>query len=322
MNRLSLFIREKYKTTFWGYYFITPFKLCYDFIVYRLIPPKAFIRFKYYKAFGAYLNLEEPQTFNEKIQWLKVFYNKSDFHRQCVDKLDVKGLIKELIGPDYVVPLVFSTENPSDIKESNMPDYPVIIKANHNSGGYYIVKDKESVDWKKVRRLCRKWLKENYYYIGKEQQYRNIRPQIFVEKLLIDDVGNIPFDYKVHCVNGKPRMIQIDLNRGTSDHCRSWYNTDWKREPYKWSSIYPNGQLTDPCIVEIPKPQKLSEMLKLSESLAEKFPYVRIDWYIINEKIYFGEYTFHHDGGFRPILPNKYDFQLGQELKLPKINNL
>jgi len=316
MRKSTLWLRHIYKNTKWGFYLIGPIKTLYDFIIYRMIPKQIFIKLKFRLAFGYQLDLHNPKTLNEKIQWLKLFYNNLELHTTCADKYAVKQYIKEQIGESYVVPLIFETFNYLDIKKENIPDYPVIIKATHNSGGFIILKNKKSANWEIIQRDCKRWLKENYYYIGKEVPYKNIPPRIIVEKLLIDDEGNIPLDYKVHCFNGLPQMIQVDLYRGTAKHARNWYNTNWQREPYRWSSLYPDGKLTDPCDEDAEKPVALKKMLKLSAMLSKKFKYVRIDWYILDNQIYFGEFTFHHDGGLRPILPEKYDLILGNRLNL------
>ena len=133
-----------------------------------------------------------------------------------------------------------------------------------------------------------------------------------------DKNGNLPFDYKVHCFNGKVRMISVDMGRGTNDHHRNWYSTDWQREPYKWSSPKGPGKFTDPSEIDVEKPKSLEEMIKLSEILAQPFVYVRVDWYDVEDTLYFGELTFHHDGGFRPILPEIWDEKLGSQLVLTK----
>lgn len=319
--KLKLLVRDIYKNTSWGYVIILPFKWTHDLLVYRLIPPKLFIKWKFWRSFGYLIDLQNPKSLNEKIQWLKVYYNKSDFHTKCTDKLEVKEYIKDTIGQEFVVPLVFETTRYKDIRPENIPDYPVIIKATHNSGGYNIIKDKNNVDWNLIRRDCKRWLSENYYYIGKEQQYKNIKPKIIIEKLLLDENGKTPMDFKVHCLNGEPEMIQVDLDRGTEKHCRNWYDVNWRRSPFQWSSLYPDGKLTTSSSEEIKKPDLLLEMLNLSGFLAKNFIYVRIDWYICNNRLYFGEFTFHHDGGFRPILPNEFDIKLGEKLKLPITEN-
>lgn len=198
----------------------------------------------------------------------------------------------------------------------NIPDYPVIIKATHNSGGNQIVMDKALANWAEIRAKCKDWLTENYYLFSKEWQYKNIKPRLIVEKLLLSENGQIPTDFKFHCFHGKVEMISLDIDRGTHKHARNWYLRDWRKAPFKWSSFY-NNRYTDPVDVIIPKPEKMDQMIEIAERLARCFLYIRVDLYYVKSQIYFGELTFHHDGGFQPIIPIEWDKKLGDKLKLP-----
>ncbi|HDZ03947.1 hypothetical protein LCGC14_0132110 [marine sediment metagenome] len=282
------------------------------------ISTKVLIKFKFFWHFGYSINLRNPKTLNEKINWLKL-NDRSQLHTQCSDKFLVRDYIKHKIGEKYLVPLYFQTKLAEEIIPENLPDEPHIIKTNHDSGGGIFVRDKSKIDWSKVQKQLHTRLGINYYPRSREWQYKNIEPRIIVEKLLEDKNGNIPFDYKVHCFNGRVRMISVDMGRGTDQHYRNWYNTDWEREKFKWSSPKENGKNTDPSDQDLKKPKTLKEMIRLSELLAKPFKYVRIDWYDVDEVLYFGEITFHHDGGFRPILPKTWDITLGSELELPII---
>jgi len=276
------------------------------------MPRKIFIKRQFKKNFNYKLNLTNPQTLNEKINWLKI-YGWTPLHTICADKYAVRTYIKENIGSEYLIPLILETKNIFDINSDNLPDYPVIIKTNHNSGGNVIVNNKNIINWKNIQKKLKLLLKDNYYYRSKEIQYKYIEPCILVEKLLTENNGNIPCDYKVHCFNGKARMIQVDIGRRTPNHHRNWYNTSWEREPYKWNSLI-NGRETEPAPFDIEKPKVLNEMITLSEILAREFILARIDWYIVQNKLYFGEITFHHDGGIRPIEPVEWDNILGSQL--------
>lgn len=269
---------------------------------------------------GKPLNLSKPRTLNEKINWLKL-YDRTPLHTQCADKYTVRKYVTDQIGESYLVPLYFYTKNPKEIVPANIKQLPCIIKTNHDSGGGIFVYKIENIDWLVIQEKLTSRLKKNYYTISREWQYKNIEPLIIVEQLLQDQDGNIPDDYKLHCFNGSVRMIQVDMGRGTDDHFRNWYNTQWGREPYKWSSPKGFGKFTDPSNKEIPKPDTLEKMLRLSEILSKPFDYVRVDWYDVNAKLYFGELTFHHDGGTKPILPEKWDFKLGEELRITALEN-
>jgi len=280
-----------------------------------IIPDAIHIKNTYQKKFGKNPDLTNPKSLNEKILWLKL-NDRTSLHTICADKYAVREYIIDKIGAKYLVPLYFETLNPSDVNNKTINTLPCIIKANHDSDGGIFVHEKRNVNWQQIQKALRVRLRKNYYPASKEWQYKNIKPRIIVEKLLVDKKGNIPFDYKIHCFNGKVRMIQVDLNRGTDQHYRNWYSKDWTREPYKWSSPKGNGVYTDPSEEDLKKPETLTEMIKLSEILSKDFIYVRVDWYDVDGSLYFGELTFHHDGGYQKIIPEEWDLKLGQELNL------
>ncbi|CAN0573487.1 unnamed protein product [Ectocarpus sp. 12 AP-2014] len=286
------------------YHFISP-----------IFPDKQLIQLKFRLHMGYNIDLKNPKTLNEKINWLKL-NNRTPLHTQCSDKYLVRKYVERKIGNEFLVPLYLITKDPEDIIPENIKNIPCIIKTNHDSSGGIFVYNKSEVDWKAVQNSLGKRLKSNYYSSSREWQYKNIEPKIIVEKLLIDKNGGIPFDYKLHCFNGKVRMISVDMGRGTDKHFRNWYNIKWEREPYSWSSPKENGKTTGPSTDDLTKPNTLVEMIRLSEVLAEPFMYVRVDWYDVDGILYFGELTFHHDGGFRPIEPKKWDLKLGSQLKL------
>jgi len=282
----------------------------------HLVTDVHYIKTRFKKRMGYDLDLKNPATLNEKINWLKVYF-RTPHHTQCADKYAVREFIKEKIGDEYLVPLYFMTRDPQEIRPENFPDEPVIIKTNHDSGGVFPVKEKAGTNWNEVREVLGKRLKRNYYHRGKEWQYRDIKPCIIVEKLLSGKGGSLPFDYKLHCFNGKVNMIQVDIDRFTDHHCRNWYNTNWEREPYRWSSKKGKDKYTDPSPQDVERPKTLEKMIELSEKIAQDFVYVRVDWYDVDGKLYFGEITFHHDGGTAPILPKEWDLKLGSKLRLP-----
>ncbi|HEA22210.1 MAG TPA: glycosyl transferase [Pricia antarctica] len=282
---------------------------------------EAFTKKKFKEGLGYDLDLENPISLNEKINWL-ILNDRTPLHTLCADKFKVREHISKKIGSQYLVPLVFHTESASDLSNKNIPDYPVIIKTNHNSFGYEIINNKYDINWDPIREKFQKLLKINYYDASKQWQYKNIKPLIIVEKLLKDSDGNIPKDYKLHCFNGLVRMVSVDINRSKPTHSRSWYNKNWKKEPYSWSNKRRTGGFTDPLQEELEKPASFDLMIKLSEKLAQDFDYVRVDWYNLDGKLYFGELTFHHSGGRCPILPKEWDVKLGEELVLIKSKQL
>ncbi|WP_321345693.1 ATP-grasp fold amidoligase family protein [uncultured Draconibacterium sp.] len=293
---------------------LNPFRKARNWYKSKVMSDRAYIKSQYRKIFGINPNLIKPKTLNEKIQWLKL-NDRTKLHTICADKIAVRDFITDNIGQKYLIPLVFTTKNPKEISISTLPEFPCILKANHNSGGTFIIKDKKEIDYNKLQLICNSWLKQNFYLFSKEWQYKNIEPTLFVEKLLINEDGSLPDDYKLHCFNGNVEFIQVDIDRFTN-HKRNFYNKNWQLLPFTWSTCknnkpsWPNGK-------RIPKPNKLVEMIELAEVISKRFSYVRIDFYLFKEKVYFGEITFHHGGGYESFFPNEYDTRFGELLKLP-----
>lgn len=275
-------------------------------------PPKFFTKLKYFKVFRKKLNLNNPITLNEKIQWKKI-YDHNSFYTLCADKYAVRDLIKKKIGEKYLIPLLYYTDKPEDIPFDKL-HLPYIIKSNHCSGHTIIIRDKKEINKKEIIKKCKHWLKINYYKQGKEWQYKNIKPKILIEKLLLDEKKNIPKDYKFHCFNGEVEFIAVDTDR-FGKHKRSFFDKTWRLLPFTWS-VKIKGKPENEIEKNILKPRKLKEMIKLVESLSDGFDYIRVDLYIVKDKIYFGELTFHHGGGFQTFFPGKYDLIYGKKLNL------
>ena len=311
-------IKYFYQNTKLGFTLIKPLACIYQFFLHKkYLSRESFVKQKFKKAFGSVLNLEKPETLNEKINWLKLKYSHPRA-TQFADKYAVRTYVAEIIGEQYLIPLLFTTQNPKEIIPNNLPDIPCIIKTNHDSSGGIIIRDKNGPhNWEQIQNKLRANMSQNFYWNGRELQYKNITPRIVVEKLLSDVNGSLPSDYKVHCFNGSVQMISVDVGRGTNDHFRNWYNKNWEREPYSWSSVLGNGKLTNPSEIDVEKPLLLNKMCELSEKLVADAPYLRVDWYFLENRLYFGELTFHHNGGMRPIEPKDWDLKLGKKLNLP-----
>lgn len=278
-------------------------------------PSKIYTKHRYRRKTGKALNLTNPKDLNEKINWLKL-YDRSPLHTQCADKYAVREYVSEKIGERYLVPLYFHTKDPKKIIPENINQIPCIIKTNHDSGGGIFVYQSEGNDWEQIQKELTDRLEINYYKKYREWQYKNIEPRIIVEKLLLDESGKIPMDYKIHCFNGRPEIIQIDLDR-FSDHKRNLYDPNWNLLPFTWSVWENNKPLWDNG-KQIPRPRNLEELINLAMALSSEFIYARIDFYELNECIYFGEITFHPGSGFETIHPEKWAKILGERLKLPK----
>ena len=308
------FVRRLYYGSNCGHLVLGFPRKLYHMYRFRLVPEEPFIKQHFKRIFGHVPNLRDPKTLNEKIQWLKL-HDRTPLQTQCADKYAVRRYVTEKIGAEYLVPLFYSTEDPSDIVPENLPNTPFIVKATHGSSGGAMVKDKSEIDWKTLRKSLRKLLCQNYYYESKEWPYKNIKPRIVVEELLSDENGNIPFDYKIHCFNGQPRIIHVDLDRFTG-HKRNLYDTQWNLLPFTWCEwgdgkpLWPNGR-------DVRRPVQLEQMLEIAQALSSEFLYARIDLYEISGRLYFGEITFHHGSGTEIFTPSEWDRKLGDMLKLP-----
>ena len=255
------------------------------------------------------LNIDEPKTFNEKIQWLKL-YDTTPIKTYLSDKYLVRKWVKDKIGEEYLIPLLGVYNKFEDIDFENLPS-KFVIKCNHGSGYNIIVKDKSKLNLTEVKTKVDNWMNENYAFKnGLELQYRDIYHLIIIEEYMDDGTGDLR-DYKFHCFNGNPKLIWIDSDRHT-DHKRNLYDLNWNQLPYKVNHHY----LTFPSPN---KPKSLEKMLELSSILSEGFIYARIDLYDINEKIYFGEITFTSSSGTEEIIPKKFERKLASYIKLSKI---
>jgi hypothetical protein len=274
----------------------------------KKVSDEKFIAKKFYEKLGYKVNFKSPKTLNEKISALKLYW-QDDLLTIAADKFKVRDYIKNKIGEKYLIPMVFSTQNVNDLKSENLPDYPIIIKTNHNSGGVLIVQNTQNVNWRKVKQRFKILLRENHFYSTREWQYKNIESRIVVEKLLLDKNGNIPPDYKLHCFNGKLSFVQVDSDRH-KNHKRVLYDADWRKIPCKW--VYDNS-------FENPKPPAFMKMKELAEIIAKDFIYVRVDLYNLEEKIFFGELTFHSESGYGKFTPKSFDNSFGELLDIKSV---
>ncbi len=285
----------------WGFRMYSKF----NFLLYS---DKVFLERAFKKRFNKTLDWENPKTFQEKLQWLKLFH-RTELQTQCADKIAVRDYVTEKIGEQYLIPQLQILNNAKELNAENLPEIPFIIKCNHNSGGYTIVRNKSSIDWKKERLKFANLLKQNYYYQSREWQYKNIQSKIIIEQLLLDENDSIPEDFKIYCFNGEAKFIQVDINRQTN-HSRNFYDSSWNLLPYEF--IYPKGD-------SVKKPKKLNLMLKLANKLSESFPFARVDFYSLEKEVFFGEITFQPESGFSAFNEEKYDIELGTYLSLKNL---
>ncbi|WP_171025889.1 ATP-grasp fold amidoligase family protein [Clostridium sp. BSD2780061688st1 E8] len=263
---------------------------------------------RYFHSTGMTLDLENPQTYNEKLQWMKVYW-RDERVPICVDKYRVREYVKAKGLEHILIDLIGVYERVSQIDFDTLPQ-KFVLKANHGSGWNILCEDKDKLDRRATRLLLDRWLHDNYYYHGYEWVYKDIRPAIVCEAFLEDTSEGGLKDYKIFCFDGAPRLIQVDIDRA-QNHRRNIYDLNWNYVPV--SIKYP----TDPGF-KVEKPSRLEEMLDYARVLSQDFPHVRVDFYQHEERVYFGELTFIHGSGYEKFTPPEYGKQLGDWFTLPK----
>lgn len=270
---------------------------------YFLKDDETVIREKYRTAFGRELNLENPKTFNEKIQW-RILKDRKDIYTKLTDKYSVRDYIREKIGEEYLIKLLGVYVKAEDIDYDKLPD-KFVLKCNHDSGSVIICKDKSTFNKKEANRKLNFFLKRNFYYMTREWHYKNIKPLIICEEFLEED-GKAPKDYKFHIFNnskGQNMFIQCDIDR-FDGHRRAILDENWKLCSFLLKHKNPN---------QLPKkPKNFIEMKKLALELSKNYEAVRVDFYEVNGKIYFGEITFTPGAGTENFYPNEWDYKLGK----------
>lgn len=274
------------------------------------VDDKNYLKKRFFAHLGQRLDLENPKTFNEKLQWLKL-YDRKEIYTTMVDKYLVKKYVADKIGEQYIIPTLGAWDNPEEIDFSSLPEQ-FVLKCNHNSGlGMYICKEKSNIDEKKIKKGLHKGLKEDYYLSGREWPYKNVQRKIIAEKYMSCEGKQELADYKVHCFQGEPKFILVCKDRFTENGLtEDFFTTDWehmelKRLGHNWSAE------------AIPKPDELEEILALASKLSKGIPFLRVDFYIVNRKVYFSELTFFPASGFEPFEPDIWDKTFGDWLALP-----
>lgn len=275
---------------------------------YNHMSDEEYLSRKYQLYFGQKLDLQNPQTFNEKLQWLKL-YNRKPEYTVMVDKYKVREYIAQELGEEYLIPLLGVWDNPDEIDFDALPNQ-FVLKCNHNSGlGMCICKDKSELDISKVKVELRKGLKQDYYLTGREWPYKDVPRKIIAEKYMEDVSGDLK-DYKFYCFNGEMKFVMINSDRNTSRPTRAdYFDRDFNWLDFTWE--YSHAE------VHPKKPEQFEKMVAIVEKLAKGLPHIRVDLYDCNGKIYFGELTFFDGSGFDKIEPLEWDYKIGKLLKLP-----
>ena len=273
----------------------------------KFVPDEQWIKYVYKKRLGNLPDLKAPKTFTEKLQWLKLYDRKPEYS-SLVDKYEVRNYIERTIGKEYLIPLLGVYDTFEEIDFDALPDQ-FVLKPNHTSGDIYICKNKSEIDYKKLKKIVNIWLRRNYYWVQREWPYKNIKPRILCEQYMVDDSGAELKDYKVYCFQGEPKIIKVDFHRFIKHRCNI-YDINWNYIPL--SVEFP----TEPML-QIKKPPKLPDMLRIAQILSKGYPYIRSDFYVVEDKIYFGELTFYPGAGLERYEPKDYELYLGNLINLP-----
>lgn len=283
--------------------------------LYDTMPDEEYLKRFFLAYMGHPLDLENPRTFNEKLQWLKL-YNRCPEYTMMVDKYLVRQYVADKIGEKYLIPLLGVWNDPNEIDFDALPAQ-FVLKCNHNSGlGMCICRDKNRLNIQKVKNDLRKGLKQNYYLTGREWPYKNVLRKIIAEKYMEDFLNENDkqslLDYKLMCFNGVVKCSFVCSNRFSSEGLHvTFFDRNWSMMPFK--RHYPSLK------EKLPKPSTYDEMIRLAEILSKDIPFIRVDFYEVNGKVYFGELTFYPGGGLEEFKPEEWDYTLGSWIDLSVI---
>lgn len=277
----------------------------------RFVSDENFVKWTYYLTFRKKLDLDNPKTFNEKLQWLKL-NDRHEEYTQMVDKYEAKKYVANLIGEEYIIPTLGIYDTFDEINFEELPNQ-FVLKCTHNSGGIIICRAKASLDVPKVRKQMTKWLKKNPFWTNREYPYKHVKPRIIAEQYMEQEDGESLRDYKVLCFNGKAKLIELHRFRYTERQTQDFYDTEWNK-----TTISQGGGFIDASDKLYPKPDNLDKMILLSEKLCADMIHCRADWYSIKGQLYFGEITFFDGSGLDAFDNMDDDFLLGSWIELPQ----
>ena len=269
-----------------------------------------FLKLEFKKIFNKKLDLNNPKTYNEKLQWLKL-YDRRELYTTMVDKYAAKEYVASIIGEKYIIPTIGVYETFEEIDFNKLPNQ-FVIKCTHDSGGLVIVRDKKKLDLNKLRKKICKFLKRKYFYIHREWPYKNVKPRIIIEKYMTDNKNKCIKDYKFFCFNGKAKIMYISEGLENHNTARmSFYDMNCNQITLKRKDY----SLFEEKIV---KPKNFEKMKEFAEILSQNIPHLRVDFYEINGNLYFGELTFSTCAGYLPFEDEKWNLELGKWIILPK----
>lgn len=282
-------------------------------ILYKISPilnDEDYLKLLYRLTTGNSLNLDDPITFGEKLQWLKVYYRKP-IMTQMVDKYEAKDYVAQIIGNQYVTKTYGVWDSFNDINFDKLPSQ-FVLKTTHDQGGVIVVADKDKLNEASANRKLTHHLNTKHYYLTREWPYKNVKPRIIAEQLIVDHENNYLKDYKFLCFNGEPKVMYIK-HKDNSGYCFDFFDMDFNRLEIT-DAGYPNSDL------HIEKPSNWDSMICLAKKLSKGWPHIRVDFYSVKDQIYFGELTFFTRGGIYPYTPNKWNYILGEWINLEELN--
>lgn len=267
---------------------------------------------------GYELNLDNPQTFSEKLQWLKL-YNRKPEYTQMVDKFGVKEYVANIIGEEYIIPTLCVWDRVEDIDWDALPNQ-FVLKCTHDSGGLVICKDKATLDIQKATKKLKKSMQRDYFYDNREWPYKNVKKRIIAEKFIeVQGHQDIP-DYKFFCFNGEPMYCQVIRDRNTKETI-DFYDMKWNHMPFVGLNPVAKNVL-EPILRNglqpVVKPLHLDNMIAVCKKLAKNIPFSRIDLYVVEDREYFGEITFYPMSGMGGFHPQEWNYTFGSWIKLPQ----
>ena len=273
-----------------------------------LFPDKLYLSLRFRLIFGKWIDWENPSTYNEKLQWLKLYNRKSEY-TLLVDKSEVKQFVSSTIGSEYVIPTLGIWNEFDDIDFNSLPNQ-FVIKTTHGGGGTGVVicHDKKTLDKAKAKSKIQKSLKHNIYTTLREWPYKDVTPRVLVEEYISDERKSLPVDYKFYCFNGEPKILAVATEREIKT-CFDYYDMSFNHLPFTQG-----GQNS---LKELSKPETMDSMIEIARKLSQNIPHVRIDMYEVHGQIYFGEFTFFDSSGFAKFEPESWDTTLGSWIVLP-----
>lgn len=272
---------------------------------------KMYLKYMFYFVMGQSLNLRNPKTFNEKLQWLKL-YNRKPEYCDLVDKYKVKKIVASIIGEKYIIPTIGVWSRPEEIDFNSLPNR-FVLKTTHDGGsmGVVICKDKSSFNFEEAIKKLNRSLNHSAYVQSREWPYKDVERKIIAEEFIEDSLDKDLHDYKVLCFEGEPKLIEFHSGRYTSGQHQEFYDTDWNLTDISQGGPYVASKIS------YPKPECLDEMLSITKKLCKGHHHIRVDWYILNRtEIKFGELTFFDGSGFDGFDDIKYDELLGSWIKI------